>query len=58
MTPTPGDTYTTCHGEFTIMDWDAEGYAVLLRRADGRYLLAAQSDWHTWDPQPAGSITP
>jgi hypothetical protein len=50
MIPVIGQTYDTLRGQFTVMDWLPRSEAVLLCRADLRYLLAAQSDWHSWAP--------
>jgi hypothetical protein len=55
VAPTVGLTYETTRGTFTVLDWDATGYAVLLSRPDKRHLLAAQSDWLTWAPRRLGT---
>jgi len=46
---TIGATYQTTRGTFKVLALTALG--VKLERADGRYILAAQSDWPTWQPQ-------
>jgi len=46
--PTEGATYDTLRGRFEVIR--VQPFSLTLKRADGRYLVAALSDWPGWSP--------